>query len=246
MTVKNKTTIDLSAENKTFLDNIKKNKKIPVGGIINNILSIFFRIPKDVRYELLEFCENRKQQLQRELITAGDFSYASISNKIKAYDTIYDAFSDFDNNSVDETSMMKLNLQDGYMYYPSNWILLNPEDAAKTNYACVVECRNSTKYNIPHFVYLNNVQSAEFYTSEFKEAINERILHMFPLFADILERQIEPIFEKGSKIKLLNEDEWLKAPTIGYFNLFVKSGDNDLLGYEPPAGAYIYRKAMKK
>ena len=50
--------------------------------------------------------------------------------------------------------MQKISLKNGYLKIPKKWIVVNRERARSCNYAAVLECRNSTQLDIPHFVYL--------------------------------------------------------------------------------------------
>lgn len=60
-------------------------------------------------------------------------------------------------------------------------------------------------------------------------------------FQTILDKQVDPIMDPEHPGHQLNADEWMAAPTIGYFNIYEHGDPKFGHNYEPPAGAQIVR-----
>ena len=57
--------------------------------------------------------------------------------------------------------------------------------------------------------------------------------------------QVKPIDDPERPGLLLNSDEWMKAPNIGLFDIYVQGDPKYGVGYEPVAGARIIRTATE-
>ena len=155
-----KLTIDLNDKNKETLEQLKADLRWPYGNTINTLISTFCQLPDDIKKELLEIIKPKIRELYKEMDIAGDFEFAELSKKCQAYTDIVTFLNDGNHISLEslesEPTMKKYPIKDGYLICPDNWIILNPEQAKDMKYAGVVECRNSAKYNIPHYVFLTN------------------------------------------------------------------------------------------
>jgi len=133
--------------------------------------------------------------------------------------------------------MKKYKLLDGYLECPSDWIVLNPSEAESCKYAGVVECRNSTKYGIPTFVFFSNYRYGCDYDHSYYDHINEMCVKAWPKFQEIIDAQVIPIPDPNKKFPYIkNQKEYLESPIIGYFNIF-EDGETD----DPPYGVVIVR-----
>ena len=54
----------------------------------------------------------------------------------------------------DGQQMQKIPMDNGFLICPDDWIIVNPEQAESSSYACVVECRNAGKFGLPHLLVL--------------------------------------------------------------------------------------------
>ena len=126
--------------------------------------------------------------------------------------------------------------------FPTDWVLLNEQDALNSTEGYVVECRNHDQYNIPHFLYLSDdtAMNDGDYTKEFKSKLYESILRVYPDFQIVLNNQIELIITNG---KIMNGSEYEKSPTIGIFKIVdsvqLKKIHEFDKKYEPPFGAVV-------
>lgn len=234
---KTKLTLDIDSENKKTLENIKKHSSESYGSTINFLVSL---CPKKgiIQKELYDFCVDKIKMLLRSNETAGGFQLMQNRKKIEAYMhliTILDAGITPDIQQLsNQPQMLEIPIKDGSVIYPDRWIVLNDEDAAKSITAGVVECRNSSKYGIPTFLFFTNLHASE-YTEEFEHHIYDCIQKKWPKWSDILQKQVKIHYDKN-RIPT-NTDEYLSAPTIGFFELY---SDTDLItDPEPPEGSYI-------
>lgn len=139
--------------------------------------------------------------------------------------------------------MQKISLKNGYLLIPEDWIIVNPEVSTSTNYAAVIECRNFRKYNVPHFVYLNNIKYEKDYDDNFEKEFYKMCTTIWPQFKEIekLSNSNQPIEDPDNKGKYLNIKEHLSAPIIGIFSIVEQ---NDMLTTEEaPYGAMIIRNS---
>ena len=132
-------------------------------------------------------------------------------------------------------------MKDGYLIIPKEWIVLNEEDAMYCRYAGVVECRNSAKYGIPHFVFFTHAEYGRDYDTDL---INEMCCNAWPKFKDIMAQQVEPIKDPEKPGEYLNVQEHLASPYIGYFS--IDEADSGLRDIEDmPYGAMIVRTSTE-
>lgn len=89
-----------------------------------------------------------------------------------------------------------------------DWIIVNEGDAAKSSNATVIEIRNRTRFNAPHFVYFDDGEAST-------SIIDKAILAVYPRYADILAARVEPI--RDAKGNYLNLEQLAEAPLPCYF-----------------------------
>ena len=139
----------------------------------------------------------------------------------------------------DDSEYNYIEISNGCFKYPNDWLLINPEDAPDANYVFVIECRNSQKYSIPHYVYFSDKEVEHDY-------IVASCLNKYPEFQLVIDKQVDVLYEKGKPHiprYIINQKEWLNAPTIGTFMIERTSEIKEIrqwnLSYQPPAGAEI-------
>ena len=99
------------------------------------------------------------------------------------------------------------------------------------------------KYNVPHFVYLNNINYEKDYDDNFEKEFYKMCTTIWPQFKEIekLSNSNQPIEDPDNKGKYLNIKEHLSAPIIGIFSIVEQ---NDMLTTEEaPYGAMIIRNS---
>lgn len=247
-----KLTIDLTDENKEILERIKAERRMPYGNTINNLIDTFCRIPESVKKELLSVIKPIIKELYKEMDVAGDYLFKDLAEQSQAYISIATFLNDGKRISLEsieaEPTLKKYPIKNGILICPDDWIVLNPEQADAMMYAGVVECRNSEKFGkenlgrrIPCFVFFSNKKYGKEYDSYYTDYINKLCVQAWPDFQKVIDSQVEPIDDPERPGYQINADEWMKAPTIGYFAVYEHGDPIYGSNYEPPAGARIIR-----
>lgn len=126
-----------------------------------------------------------------------------------------------------------LPIADGFVFYPSEWIVIKNDIRESCRYVGTVEVRNGTRYNAPHFLFfsktpVNRIESEE------REKIMTACTEVYPAFRKILKHQIEPQYNENNK--LINGEQLISAPTVGLFQIPTYGEASDY-----PAGAMVVR-----
>ena len=116
-------------------------------------------MPEDVRKAIEDTCLVQYQKVSSELKKTNEEFY---KQKLKIDQINYAEILRLINNGIFEfptdestdSEMKKIQLLNGYLIIPNDWVIVNIEKAHTCNYAAVLECRNFTQLNIPHFIYL--------------------------------------------------------------------------------------------
>ena len=82
-----------------------------------------------------------------------------------------------------KTKLKKLEIKNGYIQYPEDWVILNPNKAKDCSSACVVECKNNP--DIPHYLFFTNKTRDE-YNKAFYDEVNELCCMRNTLFEKVL------------------------------------------------------------
>lgn len=241
-----KLSFDLTAENAEALETIKNEQRTPFGQTINSLIELFCRTPVDVNTELLDFCKSRIRELYEEMDRAGEYEAQALMNKSQTYQNLAMFLNYGHRISIDsiesKPKMQKIEILNGFLICPSDYIILNREDAEYCNYASVVEVRNA-KFGVPHFVYFNS-KDANNYTQSDNEIIEKACVREWPRFQEIIDSLVEPIPDPTSnnKWKYLNAKEVANAPQIGHFSVYIQGDPRYPNNYKPPMGTRIIKK----
>lgn len=240
-----KFSLDVNGDNKEVLDELTANYNLKYGPMINKIISTFCRMPKSIKKVIEKVCLNEYNRLTEELENVtGKFHRQLLEQERDSYMDIIRLINkgtyEFENEEPSEKTMKKIRLYDGYLLIPSDWIVVNPESAENCRYAAVLECRNSKKYGVPHFIYLNNFKYGKDFTDNMERDFFNLCKKKWEKFAEIeeLSNKNQLVPDPDNKGQYLNEKEYLTAPTIGLFSI-EEQGDRRI--GEPPYGAMIVR-----
>lgn len=246
-----KLSVDLTDENRETLENLKERKRISCGKIINDAVAAFCKLPFELKRELCIFIDTSIEVKKRELGTASACRKAELSEQIAAYRRIFSFLEGEEMLSVDTTpttGLTKYLIKDGYLICPEDWIVVNPEAAGESMYACILECRNSDVFgrehfgmSIPHFICYTDVKYGRDYSSEFFDYYNRLCVQAWPNFQKVIESQVKPVNDPAKNGRILNEDEWISAPAIGQFAVYENGDTVYPRDYNPPYGAMIVR-----
>lgn len=244
-----KFSLDVSGENKEILDELTTNYMLKYGPMINKIISTFCRLPKSVKKVIEKSCLTEYERLCKEIkLTEESFHRLPLEQERDTYLEILKLINGGIYEVIDEkeTSVMtKIKLVDGYLIIPDDWIVVNPEAAKNCRYATVLECRNSVKYGVPHFIYFSNLKYPRDYTKQMETDFFSLCQKAWPKFAEIKElsdtNKLIPYPENNGQY--LNLEAHLAAPTIGLFHI-EEQGERSY--GEPPYGAMIVRAKIKE
>ena len=241
-----KFTLNVVGDNKEILDKLTERYMVKYGPMINKIIGTFCRMPKSIRLVIEKAClaeckrlmteieHTEEKSYHRELLEHERDSYVEILKLINGGD--YEIQEEKD----EESNMIKIKLADGYLLIPSDWIVVNPERAEVCRYAAVLECRNSLKYGVPHFIYFNNFKHACDYTEHMEAEFFSLCRRAWPRFSEIqeLSEKNKLVPDPNNNGKFLNVEAHLATPIIGLFHI---DEQGERACGEPPYGAMIVR-----
>ncbi len=240
-----KLSIDLTDENADTLEAIKREQRIPFGQTINSLIELFCRIPSDVNAELLSFCKEKIKELYEEMDRAGEYEYQALMNKSQIYQNLTMFLNRGRRISIDsiesKPKMQKIEMLNGVLICPNDYIILNKEAAEYCKYASVVEVRNA-KFGVPHFLYFHS-KEANAYTDSDCKIIEDLCVKEWPRFQEIINSLVEPIPDPTAEHKwqYLNAKEVNEAPQIGHFGIYIQGDSRYPRNYAPPMGTRIIR-----
>lgn len=240
-----KLSFDLSDENAEILESIKSEQRTPFGQTINSLIGLFCKIPPDVNTELLDFCKERIKELYEEMDRAGEYEAQTLMNKSQTYQSLAMFLNRGRRISLDsiesKPKMQKIEMLNGILICPNDYIILNKEDAQYCEYASVVEVRNA-KFGVPHFLYFNS-KEVNAYTDSDCKIIEELCIKEWPRFQEIINSLVEPIPDPSAEHKwqYLNAHEVNEAPQIGHFGVYVQGDSRYPSSYKPPMGTRIIK-----
>ena len=236
--------LKLTPESKAILDD-KKNAGSTYVDSINSLIEIFGDLPEDVNHDLMAFAKNKALQLSKRMVLSGLFA----SSKMEASVDKYLAIIEYLNNGIpvsmekirEELDMQKVAMKDGYLICPKDFVLINSQDAKDMETAWIIECRNANKFGVPHYVVFwhpkEDYEPAEVYDSY----LLDQLLRRIPKFQRIVDMQVTPIHDPDQPENILNEKEFMAAPTIGYYPVHVHGDPNKPADYKPPYGVQIVK-----
>lgn len=244
-----KISVILNSKNNAALSRLAGKLKMKLGPVTNMLISSFVDIPGSISDDIYDLCRQRVTELKNLFDTLDKDSYTAADtwNNINKYidiarivktepditiDDLYISKAD----SGEEDKMTRIPVKDGVAVIPSDWIILNKDEAKEKRYACIVEFMNWDKYNIPHFCYFTNDNLGKDYDTE---VIKEKCQEAWPKFNDMLKKEVK-LKRDPIDNSILNGDEWRKSPHVGFFSL-ATSDDYDIEHDKIPFGAYILR-----
>lgn len=240
-----KFTLDVSGDNKETLDELTSNYMLKYGPMINRIIGTFCRMPKNIKKVIENACLTEYRRITEQLATTTEeYHRRPLEQERDSYLDILKLINygiyEIEEEKKEENKLRKIKLYDGYLIIPSDWIVVNEEKAKNCRYACVLECRNSAKFGVPHFIYLNNTEHACNYTDTMESEFYSLCRKAWPRFDEIrkLSDKNQLVPDPENKGKYLNTDEHLSAPIIGLFSIEEQGSRH--YG-EPPYGAVIVR-----
>lgn len=240
-----KLSFDLTDENAETLNAIKQEQRTPFGQTINSLIEFFCRIPADVSGELLTFCKQQIKDLYEEMDRAGEYEAQALMNKSQTYQNLAMFLNHGRRISIDsiesKPKMQKIEMLNGALICPSDYIILNRDEAEDSEFASVVEVRNA-KFGVPHFVFFHH-KNANDYTQSDYDIIEKFCVREWPRFQEIIDSLVEPIPDPtaNNKWQYLNAAEVDAAPQIGHFSIYIQGDPRYPSNYKPPMGTRIIK-----
>ena len=223
----------ISGDNKETLDELTDNYQLKYGPMINKIIGTFCIMPKAVKKVFETTCISEYKRLTKELsLTNDDFHKKALEEEKDVYNEIFKLINNGKYEIIEEAAenntMKKIEIADGYLIIPHDWIVVNPEYAKSCRYAAVLECRNSERYNVPHFIYFNNYKYAKQYTESLEKDFYKLCEKKWDRFSYIekLSNDNQLIPDPDNEGNYLNLDEYLQSPTIGLFSIEEQNEDS--------------------
>lgn len=235
-------------QNSIAIDFARQRSRLPLTEVLNNYITYTACLSGDVKSDLIAFIDKEIQA--RELLKKnceGALRFNELESQIEQFNglksliTNYDSFAENNN----EQTLNQISLRNGYLKYPREWLLVNPEAAKECDCAYVLECCNGSRWGIKHYVYFENLREM---SEEFKDQVVTEVLRVYPDFQRVVDMQVQLIYKEGEPKtagNALNLAEWAESPVIGVFriqNSFeVRARQAKEPNYLPPALAEIVR-----
>ena len=246
-----KISIDFSDESYVLLDQTKLNyfrtngNKISNSFIVNLLMDNVLGCDAELKNDIINSLENLKGHYNLTLLTfdSNSFLAAKYKTKIETVTNLISLFNKYNIENRYKKNMKRVKMSGNRVaVFPSDWVILNQNDAPSMTEVYVVECRNHDNYNIPHFVYFGDETAFEDndYSTVFKDKLYKMILSVYPDFKIVLDNQIDLIIYDG---KIMNSLQYEQSPIIGIFKIINSKELNKMREfdkrYKPPYDAVI-------
>ena len=229
-----KRTIEFTATNYGLVKEKAKKEKTTFGRYVNYLIVLTLDIPEEVKSELSVFSSaslnetiqhsESKSRYINELSREMQMHYKKMelfwcNNQRAAFDG--------------HKSMKKIDMKDGYIIYPSDWVVLEDvlRDPKESSRASVVEVYNGRRYGMPHFLLFSNIAKNESYTEDEFKIIEAACLRANSRFADVLKDEQSMVDEE--------------KPVVGVFNIIATDDPYYDEFDTPPFGCKIIRDISK-
>lgn len=254
--IKKKFSIDywdgLYEEFEEYIKNLSSTNPAHInkGYVMNYMLDTFLNIDEKVKKEVYTFFFERMKHYAKSTSMLTGFEKAASEKKQKDYEKLVNLFNDFGIYKEDPTKlpMKKIATKDGYVIIPTEWIVLDEKTATDSTYCYVIEIRDLFgQYNAPHFVAFGNIPARKIHSdSQAEKRIFAQCCAAHPEFEQWMKMQLEPVYgepDQNGVRKIINLDEYQRAPIIGIFELYDYDGDD---AFEHPFGAMYVRSGEAK
>ena len=235
-----KFSMNIAGENKKAVDDMTFNYGMKYGPFLNFLIKKVCLMPDSMREFFIDACLRKCDELNEKIELSSDLEKKSYEQEKKSYlemARIFNAGKEITYSGKEDPSMAKYRMKDGYLIVPKEWIVLNPQFEGEYRFAGVVECRNSAKYDIPHFVFFTDTRYACDYDDYFRQTVQEWCIEKWPRFREIIRQEVKLVSDPENPGKYLNAEEHLASPVIGLFHIL--RNDDELFDNNPPCGAMI-------
>lgn len=232
---KTKKSIDFTNESINLLEEYKTVYGMAsYNEIINRLIETFIGLSPKIKKELAITCSSELRELDQS--TMNELPYERLENqKIESqYNKLLYFFNEGQHITVQD-AMQRIEIKDGYVICPNEWIVVCPQNAKSSRYVGVVEVKNGQDYGAPHFIFFSEKPINQM-TDIDTNIIDEECCLKFPNYRKILKDNIPLKFDVNRKP--INIKEHLSSPIPGYFTI----PDYERNSYSSyPFGAMVFR-----
>lgn len=219
--LKKKLTIDVNEHAFNRLTAYRKKLNLSSYSLaINTVIDVILGISKDTKDELAAFCAKKLTEIDKQSDSLGIFARNDAAQKKEDYTNLLNFLTDGKGiPAVPETSnknMRRIDIADGYVIFPEEWIVIKYNAPQLCRYVGVVETMNGAKYKAPHFLLFSEKPINQIPEAEVKK-IMQYCCDEYEPFKNILEQEIPAQYDSSNH--LLNQDEWMAAPHPGLFSI---------------------------
>ena len=216
-----KTTIDINDNNYEMIKEQKKKSGYRITDTVNAALATTIDATYRMKDALAATCIEIVIRCNRDMTTASRFEKDELYRTIEKAKQMYELlmYKPMPADALKNYGLVRYDISDGYIIVPDEWLFINADKmkSEEYKYPFILEFRNDQRYGIPHFVYLHDSDIMS--KDDCERALNKAV-KVFPKLSDILKLRVEPIYKDSKKIEMLNRDEWLTAPTPGFFLMY--------------------------
>ncbi|MDU1587022.1 MULTISPECIES: hypothetical protein [Clostridium] len=230
-----KKSIDFTEESVKLLDDYKEiNEVSSYSDIVNFLIETFLGLNKNVKKTLWRASDLELKDFTRKLNNELPYEREENRKIENQYMKLIRFFNDGKEVEVDQR-MKRIDIEDGYVIFPDDWLVVYNHNPINSKYAGVVEVKNGTEYNAPHFLFFSEKPINQLTENDI-ELIDKECSVIFPKYKDILRDYVPLIFDKEHKP--INLDEHITSPIPGYFAI-QEYNRSPYSTY--PCGAMIFR-----
>ena len=237
--VKVGTTVQVqTADEIEFLRNVKSDSIRTPGEAIDFVFKLIMRLDPEVARSLDKTCVQGISSIDDELSRLRHDGYEKMAVASKRlqqeqFSALHEHLSNLYEDDEVAMGMRRVDLLgDDFAVFPSDWVLLEPESAAKAcSQVSVIEIHGGAEYCAPHFVFFHNGEYD-------KNDKLEKATELWPQMKDVRRDEVKLVADDNGKY--LNMKEHLAAPIICYFNLLDASYYQSV-EMTPPYNAVINR-----
>lgn len=213
-----KRSVDLSPKTDEVLDNfrilaekdgVSLSRGAAIDAVLGAILSLSpaqaARIYTNVSKEL-KVAQDTLDATSRDDV----LSHRRAADEVESWERVTELFDILSDDYTEPAPMRSIPMSGCHIIVPdaADWIIVNAANAADSTHATVVEIKNGSRFNAPHFVFFDCGEAST-------EAIDAAIIAVYPQYENVLAARVEPI--RDTEGNLLNLGQLKEAPMPGYF-----------------------------
>lgn len=231
---KKKVSIDFSALSYQLLSEYTEKKGLSNSAVINFLVENILAMDEAEKKKFGDFCFkllNEEKKVNDSVFN--DFEVQAYYQKIKRYSNLVDFFAVKEKLDVAK-NMNKINMKNGYIVYPKDWVVIDYKNPNECKYAGVISIRNGEEYHTPIFLFFSEKR-----INALSEGDQREIMECCEIehkdFKKIRSMQVVPQYNLMGEF--VNRDFWAQAPIIGIFPIGVYGEETAY-----PYGAMILRE----